>query len=267
MHAQRLRPVAEPSADPLPDDGQQLTVLETGERVPEVGAHVVQRRRLAAVPLQPVPAAEELRPGHGPELRWVRARQAPQERQTVVHQLFCGTVLFMPPPQQLENQPHAAVGFLRVRTHVPVPVRRGVANQLFEGPSATVTDVHQWRDLRVAHGRPPRFVEVRDPVARGVRPRGPEEVKDATEHKRVGQPHQRSRQRGGAPGRVNGLQPPDLGRLDTLHDVLGGERVTSAEVEHFAQVVAVPVAVAGPAKQLARHDFAHHRCGEPLYSA
>lgn len=94
-----------------------------------------------------------------------------------------------------------------------------------------------------------------------------EEVKDPAEHERVGQPHQRSIQHRGAPGRVHGLQPPDLRRLDAVHDMLRGERVKPAEVEHFTQVVTVPVPVVGRVEQLARHDFAHHRCGESLHSA
>lgn len=119
----------------------------------------------------------------------------------------------------------------------------------------------------MAHGRPPGLGVVSDPVAGRVGRHHSEEVKNPAEHKRVGQPHQRLGQRLHAPRRYHGLQPPDPVRLDPVHNVLRGKRVKLTEIQHFAQIFAVPIPVAGLAKQLAGHDFAHHRGGESLHSA
>jgi len=73
VHVQHRRPLPEVLLDPVPDDGLQFGMLEAGERVPEIGAHVVHGQPAVPEPLRRVPAAEELRSGHGPELGRIRA--------------------------------------------------------------------------------------------------------------------------------------------------------------------------------------------------
>lgn len=150
---------------------------------------------------------------------------------------------------------------------VVVATARGRNPDLFEKPTAAVVGCHQGRQFRVARGRPRSFREVRDPVVRLVGGDYAEKVRDPGEHEHVSQPHQCSGHDCGAPIRGHGAQPSDPAHLDLVHDVLRGEVVTHAAVQHAAQVLAVSIAVAAGPVQFARHRLARHGHRELLHAA
>lgn len=216
VHGHRRPLLAETFLDPVPDDRPQFVVHEAGERVPEIRTHVVQGAGGTATGLlERLPLAEELRLRDGPVFDGSGARQAPQERQTIVRQPLLDDAFL---PSQFEYQTHP-VGF-RVRTHFPVPVRRRLRVVGLDLPEKPAVVGHHGRYLFATHVRPLGLDHVHDPVAgRGGR-HDPEAVHDPAEDERVDQPHQRFGRHLGPPVLGHAVQPFDLFNLDPVHDVL-----------------------------------------------